>query len=238
MWSLSYCEIQFVSVESSIEKPFSMLRIHNFGIKTHWCWLAKTSLTFAHHPASGMNSMETQEREREDANNINSNQQNKTATMEIYAKSWSCWWCWCWENLENILLFALDSSPHHRPVYIVHLLIVIRLYHMRISTYVSLCIHFPFYWIAAVNVLKWCSVCRHRLAFTSFIFDKLCTCSRLSIHIEYLYVSNPSHVNRIDWMANTAILCMGVWSVRGCERECECACIWPQLKSMPIATLP
>lgn len=147
--------------------------------------------------------------------------------------------CWCYwrENLENTLLFALDSSPHHRPVYIVHLLIVIRLYHMRISTYVSLCIHFPFYWIAAVNVLKWCcSVCRHRLAFTSFIFDKLCTCSRLSIHIEITYLHPLSHVNREsnEWRKHTTILYwMGVWSVKCAVRAmsmymygCICVCVY------------
>lgn len=188
---------------------------------------------------------------KEKANNINSNQQNKTATMENYAKSWC--WCFCCllENLENTLLFALDSSPHHRPVYIVHLLIVIRLYHMRISTYVSLCIHFPFYWVAAVNVLKWCcSVCCHRLAFTSFIFDKLCTCSRLSIHIELTYLHPLSHVNREsnEWRKHTTILCcMGVWSVLCALYLCKymrvyvCVCVCTSVtatKKLPIATLP
>lgn len=61
---------------------------------------------------------------------------------------------------------------------------------------------FPIYWIAAPNDIEM-MVCAAIVAFTSFIFDKLCTCSRLSTHQINTCRLRP-YVNRTKWMANAS----------------------------------
>lgn len=71
-----------------------------------------------------------------------------------------------------------------------------------------------FYWIAAPNCIEMMAcICPPSVAFTSFIFDKLCTCLRLSthqiIHI-FVYLSlflSFTCIHKIEYISN------------GCERN-------------------